>query len=143
MRVVRRQSNIAKPVAGQLMSEPVVTADPGETLTIAAQRMRAHRTGSLAVTVSGGVVGILTERDILRAVCDQPDLASVPVSEYMTRSPQTVDAGDDAADAMLLMVRSGWRHLPVTIGGRLAGMLSARDLLGLEDWPRELLFEPW
>ena len=56
----------------------------------------------------------------------------------MTQSPRTIDAGQDAAQAAALMITHHVRHLPVTEGGRLAGFLSARDLLAIDPWPETL-----
>jgi CBS domain-containing protein len=82
----------------------------------------------------GRLVGILTERDVARALADGVDPVETVVGEYMTRDPITVTPGTDAADAAVTMLELGVRHLPVTEAGTVVGMLSSRDLLSLEAW---------
>jgi CBS domain-containing protein len=127
------------------MSRSVVTVDPRVSLTAAATRMRAHRLGSLVVLgEEQAVVGIITERDLMRALADGRNPGLTHVSEYMTQSPRTIEAARDAAYAAALMVRHRLRHLPVLEGGRPVGLLSARDLLAMEPWPKSLPpLEPW
>jgi CBS domain-containing protein len=146
MRVVRRVGTpVPKPVSVRdLMAHNVVTVDPRESLTGAAAQMRASRIGSLVVLADGEITGIITERDLMRAIADARDPGATHVSQYMTQSPRTVEAARDAAQAAALMVKHGLRHLPVTDRGQLIGFLSARDLLALEPWPKRLpALEPW
>lgn len=129
---------------GDLMARSMVTVDPRESLTGAAAQMRASRVGSLVVLAGGEITGIITERDLMRAIADGREPGATHVSQYMTQSPRTVEAKRQAAYAAALMVRHGVRHLPVTDGAQLVGFLSARDLLALEPWPSQLpVVEPW
>jgi CBS domain-containing protein len=126
------------------MSHSVVAGDPRQTLVEAAHEMRAHRVSALAVLEDGQIVGIITEHDLLRAIADGRGPRSTHVSEYMTHSPITVEAGELAARAASTMVKRRVRHLPVTDGGALAGFISARDLLLLEPWPGKFpIGEAW
>ena len=146
MRIVRRPGGpVSKPMTvGDLMAPRVVAVDPRESLTRAAAQMRASRISSLVVLAGGEVTGIITERDLMRAIADGRDPGATHVSQYMTQSPRTVEATVEAPYAAALMVRHGVRHLPVTAGAQLVGFLSARDLLALEPWPRRLpTLEPW
>jgi CBS domain-containing protein len=146
MKVVRRVGTpVPKPVTVRdLMAHSVVTVDPRESLTGAAAQMRASRIGSLVVLADGEITGIITERDLMRAIADERDPGLTHVSQYMTPSPRIVEATRGAAQAATLMVRHGLRHLPVVEDGQLVGLLSARDLLALEPWPRTLPpLEPW
>jgi CBS domain-containing protein len=145
MKVVRHASAVeAETTVRELMARSVVSGDPRETLVEAAARMRAHRVGALAVLDGDAIVGIITERDLLRAIADHHDPGAVHVSQYMTHSPRTIEASERATKACAIMIKHRVRHLPVTEKGRLAGFLSARDLLALQPWPRKMpIGESW
>jgi CBS domain-containing protein len=126
------------------MGKSTVCADPRQSLVDAAAEMRAHRTSTLAVLDGEAIVGIVTERDFMRAIADGRDPATTHISEYMTHEPLTIEAGKLAAEAAAMMVKHHVRHIPVTDGGRLIGFLSARDLLALTPWPLNLpIGESW
>jgi CBS domain-containing protein len=145
MKVVHR---VDHPAAGmtvrELMGASTVSADPSQTLVEAAARMRAQRTSVQAVLDGEAIVGVITERDFMRAVADGRNPAATYVSEFMTRNPRTIEAGKPAGEAAALMIKHHVRHIPVTEGGRLIGFLSARDLLALTPWPLNLpIGESW
>jgi CBS domain-containing protein len=112
----------------------VVSADPDEALADAAGRMQYQEIGSLAVMEHGRLIGILTERDLARALADGIDAFETPVRSYMTEEPLTVTPETDAGKVAATMLEQGVRHLPVLEGGLVVGMVSARDLLSLEAW---------
>lgn len=104
--------------------------------------MRTRRVGAIVVVADGRLLGIITERDLLRAIAEQSDPANTAVSGYMTADPLTIDAGENEVTARRLMVERGIRHLPVTHAGQVVGMLSVRDLLAaMEGHARTA--EPW
>ena len=113
----------------ELYTPNVLTAHPGEDLSVAASRMQFHETGALAVYDKGILAGIITERDVLRAVGEGRVPEATTVAEYMSPDPVTVTPEIEAGQAAALMLSLGARHLPVMEGGELVGMLSARDLL--------------
>lgn len=128
----------------ELMAKSVVCGDPRGSLVDAAALMRSHRISALAVLDGHSIVGIVTERDMLRAIADGRNPAATHISQYMTHSPITIDAAEPAAKAAAIMVKHRVRHLPVTDNDRLVGFLSARDLLALKPWPRNLpIGEAW
>lgn len=144
MRTTRQHPRQALTKVRDLMARGVVAGDPREPLTDAASRMRSSRVGALAVLDGEAIVGIITERDLMRAVADRRVPADTHISEYMTQSPHIVEANTDAAQAAAAMVKHGVRHLPVTEAGKLVGFLSARDLLAMRFWPEKLpIGEPW
>jgi CBS domain-containing protein len=113
----------------------VVSADPDEALADAAGRMQYQEIGSVAVMEHGRLIGILTERDLARALADGIDPFETPVRSYMTEEPLlTVTPETDAGKVAATMLEQGVRHLPVLEGGQVIGMVSARDLLSLEAW---------
>jgi CBS domain-containing protein len=127
-----------------LMSHAIVCGDPRQSLVEAAAEMRAHHISSLSVLDDDAIVGIITERDLLRAIADGRDPGATHVSQYMTHSPRTIEVSELATAAAAVMIKHRVRHLPVTNKGRLVGFLSARDLLSLRPWPEALAIgEPW
>jgi CBS domain-containing protein len=118
----------------ELYTPNVLTAHPGEDLSVAASRMQFHEIGALAVYDKGRLAGIITERDVLRAVGEGRVPEVTIVAEYMSPEPVTVTPEIEAGQATYLMLSLGARHLPVTEDGELVGMLSARDLLSVEAW---------
>jgi CBS domain-containing protein len=117
------------------MKQGVPAVEPEERLTAAAARMRRDGVSALTVMEEGRLVGIITERDLLRAVADGLSTDVVAVAAYMTAAPRTIGAGEEARQAAERMLRLQVRHLPVVRGDRVVGVISARDLLRL---PRTL-----
>jgi CBS domain-containing protein len=101
------------------------------TLRDAASRMWKQQTGSLVITEGADILGIITERDIMKAVARGDDLDATPVSAVMTRSVLTVAPDTSVAQAAQHMATRWIRHLPVVRDGELVGMLSQRDLCGV------------
>ena len=99
------------------------------SLREAATELMRNEVGVLAVEDARGVKGILSERDISRAVADDADLDVVQVRDYMTSSPVAVADDAPIEDAIRLMHEHGLRHLIVTQEGRAEGVVSARDIL--------------
>ena len=96
----------------------------------AATLMRDDRVGSLLVEISGEVVGIVTETDIVRrAVAQGSDLSKMTVESIMTTPIATIESTRTIQDAHDMMGDLGVRHLGVTTGGTLVGLISVRDLL--------------
>jgi CBS domain-containing protein len=117
------------PSLDEVMTRDVYTTTSETTVSDVADAMVRGRFGSALVLESGWLAGIFTERDALRAVASGEDLASSPVSRWMTRDPRTVTADMEVADAAQLMAENGFRHLPVVDGKELLGIVSLRDVL--------------
>jgi citrate synthase len=112
-----------------VMSAPVVTVKPSETVADVAGRMSENRVGSVVVVDSDRVVGIFTERDLVRCASHSNDATRAPVAEWMTRDPDTVRPEITAAEAFQSLAEHGYRHIPVVEDDRLAGIVSMRDLM--------------
>jgi CBS domain-containing protein len=110
------------------MSRDLLSVEPGLPLTEVAKRMVAKDVGAVLVTDGKQLVGILTERDVLRAVARGID-ASTTVDDWMTRDPETLEPDETTQQAAVLMIHGGFRHLPITENGEVVGMLSIRDLM--------------
>jgi CBS domain-containing protein len=111
-----------------IMNTNVVTAAPQASVAETAARMVAAKVGSAVILESSFLVGILTERDVLRAAASGRELSSSAVSEWMTRDPQSAGPDAPAEEAAQIMLLNGFRHLPVVRGRRVCGVVSLRDL---------------
>ena len=115
----------------QVMSTELIAVDPSANLMEAVGAMSAAGAGSVLVLQDGALVGIFTERDILRALgySSSADLARVSsVSKWMSRDPVTIGPDTTVAEALNRMLFGGFRHLPVMGGDAVVGMVSMRDL---------------
>jgi CBS domain-containing protein len=110
------------------MSRSLLTVEPGLGLQAVAERMVAKDVGAVLVIEHGRLVGILTERDILRAVAGGITDETL-VSDWMTRDPETMDPDETTQTAAVLMIHGGFRHMPIVDGDEVVGMLSIRDLM--------------
>ena len=105
----------------------VLGIEASATVYEAVAKMVEGNVGALLVYEAGTLAGIVTERDVLRAVATGS--VDGPVSEAMTHSPETVGPDESAGHAAALMIHGGFRHLPVVDGGDVVGMVSIRDLV--------------
>src|SRR6476659_4705130 len=113
-----------------VMSRPVVTAQPAETVAVAAQRMADGKVGSVVVIDHDDrAIGILTERDMIRLAAAGSDASTAKVSEWMTGEPDTIDPNVEARAAFSRLAQHGYRHIPVVDGQHLVGIVSMRDLM--------------
>jgi CBS domain-containing protein len=112
---------------GDVTTRDLLTMEQETTLVDAAAAMTARRVGAALIVAGGRLTGILTERDVMRAVASG-DVAG-HVAEWMTRSPETVDADESTQQAGVVMIHGGFRHLPVLDAGAPCGIVSIRDLM--------------
>jgi CBS domain-containing protein len=112
-----------------VMTKSLLTIEPEMELVEAARQMQARNVGAVLVLANDRVAGILTERDILRAVAEG-EVEHAEVGAWMTRDPETVSATDSTGLAASIMIHGGFRHLPVVEeGGHPVGIVSIRDLV--------------
>jgi CBS domain-containing protein len=118
-----------------LMTREVVTVAPEDTLGEAAAKMTEKGIGAVVVSDFGRIIGILSERDIMRAVAGRTHSSEARVREWMTSDPITASPDMSIEEAGRTMLENGFRHLPVVEGERAIGILSIRDVAqhGLED----------
>lgn len=116
--------------SGDVMRVRVVTVEPGDSARIAVLRMLEEDVGSVAVCEDGKLVGIFTERDVLRLAGEGSSLDDVRIGDVMTTEVTTISADVSVTDAAKLMGERRIRHLPVVEDGRLLGMIGIRDVLG-------------
>ncbi len=114
---------------GDIMHTDVKTADADDTFADVAKTMRSNGISSVVVLEGKKLSGIVTERDIVNLVAAGGDPHSVRVAHGMTRRDiETVSSKTDITVAAELMVSRNIRHLPVVDRGRVAGIISIRDL---------------
>jgi CBS domain-containing protein len=114
----------------------LVSLGPDASVHEAACVMTRANCGSvLIVDAAGTMLGILTERDLMtRVLAKALDPAATAVSRVMTRNPRCITPESKVADAVVIMIERGFRHLPIVAeGGRILGVFSIRDAM-----PREL-----
>lgn len=112
------------------MSSPAITVPPDALLTVAALRMHQSHVGSVIVTDGDRAIGIVTERDVMKATALGTDPATAKVSELMTSPVETVPSDLPAREALLRLRERGYRHAPVVDPeGTTIGMASLRDLM--------------
>ncbi|MFN2490062.1 MAG: cyclic nucleotide-binding/CBS domain-containing protein [Actinomycetota bacterium] len=112
-----------------IMTGDVFTTTSETSVVDAARGMAKGRLGSALVMNGSWLVGIITERDVLRAVASGNDLNRVPVKDWMTRDPVTSSPETDTEEAAGIMLANGFRHLPITEGAGVVGIVSLRDVL--------------
>ena len=113
----------------EVMTSEVVTLGPEATVSEAAGVMVRGGFGSVVIVLGRMLLGILTERDVLRAAAEVSDLSSVSVEEWMTPDPDTAGPDLDTEAASAEMLSRGYRHLPIVTDGEMVGMVSLRDVL--------------
>ena len=123
----------------EIMTKATVTDAAQDSLAEAAARMWNAQTGSLLVMEGEHLLGIVTERDVLRAIAHGMDPSQVPVKDLMRTDVITVGPQTTLKEAAKLMATKWIRHLPVVEGSRVVGILSQRDLTGVL---AEALHEP-
>lgn len=108
-----------------------VTIEPTADLAAAAKLLAEHRIGAVVICGAGGrLSGILSERDIVRAVVEHGAGAlALPVSQVMTRNVMTCSEDDSVASLMERMTSGRFRHLPVLRDGKLVGLVSIGDVV--------------
>ena len=110
------------------MTRDVLAVAPEDTLGEAAQKMVERGVGSAVVLDFGRLIGILTERDLMRATAGRTHSSEARVREWMTSEPVTVSEDTSAKEAAQTMLEHGFRHLPVIADGQAVGIVSIRDV---------------
>lgn len=124
-----RSSHGHSPKVGDLAAREPVAVKPDMSLREAAQTMHEHGIGSAIVLDGAALAGILTERDVLRAVGTNIDADRTPVSELMTAEVVTVGPDWEVYEAAAEMTDRGIRHLVIATDEEIRGVVSIRDVL--------------
>jgi CBS domain-containing protein len=113
---------------GEIMTSDVLTVDPSDTIGETAQKMVERGVSSAVVSDYGTLVGIVTERDLTRAVAGRVHSSEARVREWMTSDPITLAPDATADEAAKIMLDNGFRHVPIVDDGRAVGIVSIRDV---------------
>jgi CBS domain-containing protein len=125
------QANVATPAtAGDIMRPPLTTVEPNDHVAAAAYLMKHAGTTALMVLnpQTGQPAGIITEADVAHAVADGKDVNSTRIYEVMTARPTVITTTTSVRDAARLMTSGHFRHLPVTGGASLVGIVDITDV---------------
>lgn len=115
----------------EIMTKAAVVDSADETLADGAKKMRDNQTGSLLVMDGTRLMGIVTERDVLRAVAEGKDPTTLPLKDAMTTEVITIGPRTRLKEAAALMAEKWIRHLPVLEDETVVGIISQRDLTGV------------
>ncbi|KAA5825480.1 CBS domain-containing protein [Saccharopolyspora hirsuta] len=111
-----------------------LTCDATDALADVARKMIAERVGALAVLDDDEIIGIISERDLVRAIAEQADPWQTTATAFASHQLETAAVGEDTRDVARRMLDAGVRHLPVKRGPEVVGVISMRDLLAIETW---------
>jgi CBS domain-containing protein len=113
---------------GEIMTSDVLTVDPADTIGETAQKMVERGVSSAVVSDYGNLIGIVTERDLTRAVAGRVHTSEARVREWMTSDPITLGRDATPDEAAKIMLDNGFRHVPIVEDGRAVGIVSIRDV---------------
>ena len=118
------------PVLSDVMRPELLEAAPEDTLGEVAERMTAVNVGAVAVKDFGRLIGILTERDMLKAMAARVHTSEARVRQWMTEDPITAPLDMDVEEAARIMLDNGFRHLPVVDeSGQVVSVVSLRRVV--------------
>ena len=132
VRVDESGSAILRTRVRQMLRKKPVSVEPTLSIRGAAQKMSEMRISALLVTESERLVGIVTDRDMRSKVIANGLDPNGPISSIMTPNPTTTHPDALAFEVMVLLTQHGWHHLPVVEDGELLGMVTAGDIMRLE-----------
>jgi CBS domain-containing protein len=123
--------NVKSILAAKQLGGDIVCIDPAADLKAAAQLLAARRIGAVLIRGAGGrLAGILSERDIVRAISEHgADALTLQVGQVMTRNVATCSEDDTCASIMEWMTAGKFRHMPVVSKGQLIGLVSIGDVV--------------
>src|SRR5436309_11955640 len=113
---------------GEVMTKDVLSVAPEDTIGEAAQKMTDQGVGAVVVSDFGRLIGIFTERDLMRAVAGRVHPSEARVREWMTPEPLTMTEDASVDEAGQDMIERGFRHIRVVAAERAGGIVSIRDV---------------
>jgi CBS domain-containing protein len=113
---------------GELMTTDVLTVDPSDTIGETAEKMVDLGVSSAVVSDYGRLIGIVTERDLTRAVAGRVHTSEARVREWMTPDPVTLSRDASAEEAARIMLEQRFRHIPIVEDEHTVGIISIRDV---------------
>jgi CBS domain-containing protein len=114
----------------EVMRTDFITVAPEDTLGETAQKLVDAKTGAAVVSDFGRLIGIISERDLLKAMAGRVHTSDARVREWMTEDPIVASPDLEVEEAAQIMLDNNFRHLPVVEGDRVVGVASLRRLVG-------------
>lgn len=123
--------NVKTILAAKKLGGDIIDIEPAVDLAAAAKVLAARRIGAVVIRGAGGrLAGILSERDIVRALAEHGSRAlTLQVGQVMTREVETCDEDETVAAIMERMTERRFRHMPVVRNGKLVGLISIGDVV--------------
>ena len=115
----------------EIMTKAAVTDSSEDTLTEACDKMRHNQTSSILIMDGDRLVGIVTERDVVKSVARGLDPKDTRLKDVMTTDIVTIGPFTTLKEAANIMATKWIRHLPIVEGSKVVGMISQRDLTGV------------
>jgi signal-transduction protein with cAMP-binding, CBS, and nucleotidyltransferase domain len=128
---------------GDIMTRNFVSVKPTSNLAECSKEMVNKRVGSLIVKEGQKLSGMVTEKDILRALVHKSNFKKTRVKEVMAKKLTTIAPSKDIYNAMLKMKKSQIRWLPVVVDGRVIGMITMKDILKIQPTLLDLALQHW
>lgn len=135
---VASESDLTRPISEARLSRPRSIA-PSASVGEAIRLLKEDPGGAVVVVEAGAVVGIFTERDVLKSVAGNPGALERPVSGVMTHDPVVVRDDDSMAVVLNKMGDGGFRHIPLVRDGELVALVTASDVAS---WLLGRFFDP-
>lgn len=124
-----RLEHVPAETLADIVKPNFIEVAPEDTLGEVADRMTAKNVGAVVVKDFGRLIGILTERDMLKAMAARVHTSDARVREWMTPDPVTATADTSLDAAAATMIENGFRHLPVVDDGQVVGVVSLRRVV--------------
>ena len=121
--------NLKVESVSRLHPTPPWRVAPTQTVAEAVQLMRDQKVGCVLVCAAERIIGIFTERDLTRRVLAPAQPLTLPIADFMTPNPVTLDPKDSISTAIKRMEEGGYRHLPVVVDGKPVGILSVKRIV--------------
>jgi CBS domain-containing protein len=128
---------------GDIMTRNFVSVKSNHNLAECSKQMVNHRVGSLIVKENQKLLGLITEKDILRALVKKKDLSATKAKNVMSKKLIVIAPSKDIYDAMLKMKESQVRWLPVIVDENVIGMITIKDILKIQPTLFDLALQHW
>jgi len=118
-----------------VMTREVISIDQEASVQLAAEKMRKEKICSLLVQQAGNFIGVVTETDVVKkVVAERKNLSQTKVGAIMTSPIISIESTQPVNKANIIMAAKGFRHLPVSSGGKIVGIVSSKDLASHIQW---------
>ena len=112
-----------------MMTREVISIDQEASVQLAAEKMRKENICSLLVQQAGNFIGVVTETDVVKkVVAERKNLSQTKVGAIMSSPIISIESTQPVNKANIIMAAKGFRHLPVSSGGKIVGIVSSKDL---------------